>query len=112
MKLFGLLMVVFLSIFISADSRADYGMNSRQVGDGVWGGNHVEVSVENGEARIDFDCSTAVINGPFTVGRNGQFSLKGTFTKGMGGPVRKDSQPKQKPARFTGTVRGDTMTLN
>jgi hypothetical protein len=111
MKLLGQLAVLFLAFYMVSVGQTTRKVRGQQLGDGVWGGNHIEMAIENGQARIDFDCAGAVINGPLTMDRNGQFTLTGTFTKGSGGPVRKDSMPKEKPARFTGQVRGNTMTL-
>lgn len=111
MKLLGLFTALLLAFFTVSAAQTTKKVRGQQLGDGVWGGNHIQMTVENGQARIDFDCAGAVINGPFTMDRNGQFNFTGTFTKGSGGPIRKDSMPKEKPARFTGQVRGNTMTL-
>ena len=112
MKLPGLFTALLLAFFMVSTGQTTKKVRGLQLGDGVWGGNHIQMNVENGQARIEFDCAGAVINGPLTIGSNGQFTFVGTFTKGSGGPVRKDSMPKQKPARFSGQVSGNTMTLD
>jgi hypothetical protein len=111
MKILGLFTALLLAFFMVSTGQSTNRARGQQLGDGVWGGNHIQMTVENAQALIDFDCAEAVINGPLNIGSNGRFTFTGTFTKGSGGPVRKDSKPKEKPARFTGQVRGNTMTL-
>ena len=47
----------------------------------------------------------------FVVDSVGRFALDGTHTREHGGPIRSEEKPEKLPARYTGTVVGDAMTL-
>jgi hypothetical protein len=79
---------------------------------GNWGGQHINIRVTTQSAAIEYDCATGVIKGPLVVDRNGNFNLHGTHRMERGGPVRADATPKDIPATYTGSIRGNTMTLN
>ncbi len=62
-------------------------------------------------ATIEFDCGHGNIAQPITPDAAGEFSVAGTYTPEMGGPVRRDNPPRDLPATYKGTVNGDTMHL-
>ena len=78
---------------------------------GVWGGSHINIKVGAQSATIEYDCASGVITGPLVVDRNGHFNLKGTHRMERGGPVRADDDTQQTPATYTGSIKGNTMTL-
>ncbi|HEX5884461.1 MAG TPA: hypothetical protein VFY67_07935 [Pyrinomonadaceae bacterium] len=78
---------------------------------GVWGGQHIRIEVGAKSATIEYDCATGVIDGPLVVDSNGHFNLHGTHKMERGGPIRQGEEPKQHPAAYTGSIKGDTMTL-
>jgi hypothetical protein len=78
---------------------------------GVWGGPHINLEVGERSAKIEYDCASGVIDGPLGVDAEGRFSLRGTHAMERGGPVREDEEPRRVPATYTGTIKGDTMTL-
>lgn len=78
---------------------------------GAWGGEHVALQVSNSGARLELDCAHGEISGPLTVDKHGNFDMPGTFTPEHGGPIRKDENSNAQPARYTGHIEGDTMTL-
>lgn len=78
---------------------------------GVWGGQHIHIEVGEKSARIEYDCANGVINGPLTVDADGNFKLRGTHRMERGGPVRADDDAKDQPATYTGSIKGNTMTL-
>ena len=78
---------------------------------GAWGGDHISLEVGTKSASIEYDCAHGVIEGPLTLDVNGRFSLKGTHTPERGGPIRADQQARSLPAKFVGSVNGNTMTL-
>ena len=82
-----------------------------RIATGVWGGEHIRIEVGAKSATIEYDCATGVIDGPLVVDSNGHFNLRGTHRMERGGPVRQDEQPNQHPATYTGSIKGDTMTL-
>jgi hypothetical protein len=79
---------------------------------GNWGGQHINIKVTPQSATIEYDCATGVIQGPLVIDRNGNFNLHGTHRMERGGPVRADETPKDLPATYTGSIRGNSMTLN
>jgi hypothetical protein len=82
-----------------------------RVATGVWGGLHVNLEVGRNSAKIEYDCAHGAIEEPLVVDGNGKFELRGTFTQERGGPVRADETPESRPATYSGTIKGNTMTL-
>lgn len=78
---------------------------------GQWGGQHVGLVMGEQSGRFAYDCAAGIIDGPLTTDAAGRFTATGTHTPGQGGPDRIDYTPPSHPARYSGTVRGDTMTL-
>ena len=78
---------------------------------GNWGGQHINIKVTAQSATIEYDCATGVMQGPLVVDRNGNFKLHGTHHMERGGPVRADETPRESPATYTGSIRGNTMML-
>jgi len=78
---------------------------------GVWGGQHINIEVGEKSAKIEYDCANGVIDGPLVVDPNGSFNLRGTHRVERGGPVRADGESQGQPATYTGSIKGDTMTL-
>lgn len=77
---------------------------------GRWSGPHASIDMGPGGGTIDYDCAHGTI-GPLTVGRGGNFTAQGTHTPEHGGPVRADEVPPVLMTRYSGSVRGDRMTL-
>nr|ART35660.1 B449 [uncultured bacterium] len=82
-----------------------------RIATGVWGGLHINLEVGRNSAKIEYDCAFGAIEGPLVVDGNGKFELRGSFTQERGGPVRADETPESRPAIYSGTIRGNTMTL-
>ena len=78
---------------------------------GVWGGLHINIEVGEKSATIEYDCANGVIDGPLVVDTNGNFNLRGTHRMERGGPIRSDDDSKGQPATYTGSIKGNTMTL-
>ena len=75
---------------------------------GVWGGDHITLTVGETSARLDLDCAhgdipTRLPPAPFSVG--------GTFVRERGGPIREGDVPDSHPALYAASTSGDTMTL-
>ncbi|MBC7933677.1 MAG: hypothetical protein H7Z38_24210 [Rubrivivax sp.] len=77
---------------------------------GMWGGNHVRLEVQEGEARIEFDCAHGTL-GNIAPDSAGNFDVAGTFVAERGGPVRVGETGDGRPARFRGSVSDKTLTL-
>ena len=86
-------------------------MNIQRIPTGVWGGQHINIEVGEKSATIEYDCANGVINGPLTVDANGNFKLRGTHRTERGGPIRADDDSRGEPASYTGSIKGNTMTL-
>jgi hypothetical protein len=82
------------------------------VREGVWGGDHVRLSVREGGARVEFDCAHGEVGAQFALDAEGRFDLPGTYTREGPGPIRIGREPSARPARYAGRVEGQTMTLS
>ena len=79
---------------------------------GNWGGQHINMKVTAKSATIEYDCATGMIQGPLVIDGDGNFNLRGTHRMQRGGPTRADETPNDHPATYTGSIKGNTMTLN
>ena len=102
-----LLASLLLLISVTAETR-----KMQRIPTGNWGGQHINIKVTSQSATIEYDCATGVIQGPLAVDRNGNFNLRGKHRMERGGPVRANETPREIPATYTGSIRGNTMTLN
>ena len=102
-----LLFVAGLGLILAHDSQAQSG----RVPSGRWGGQHINLEVSANSAAIEYDCAHGAIQGPLDIDAQGRFKLKGTHTIERGGPVRKDESASTRPALYTGSIEGETMTL-
>lgn len=78
---------------------------------GDWGGDHVRLSVTDKDATVELDCAHGAIDVPIALDREGRFDAKGVFVPEHGGPVLRDEVPKREPARYQGSLEGESMTL-
>lgn len=78
---------------------------------GEWGGTHISMNVGEHSATIEYDCAHGEIPGPLNIDSEGKFQLPGTFTPERGGPVRADETQQAQSATYSGTIKGNTMTL-
>ena len=86
-------------------------MKQQRIATGVWGGQHINIKVGAKSATIEYDCASGVIDGPLVVDSSGNFKLHGTHSMQRGGPVRSDEEPRKVPATYTGSIKGNMMTL-
>jgi hypothetical protein len=98
----------------SVSSRAPRVVRARAGSDpalqGVWGGEHIGLTITSGGAGVEYDCAAGSIDQAFQPDASGRFDFGGTwwFTPPV---VFEDWQPDKKPARYSGVVQGKTMTL-
>ncbi len=76
---------------------------------GDWGGQSVNLAVEDAGAHIEFDCAHGTLTGPLSLDAEGRFSVPGTFFR-EGGPVRTDDPGT--PVRYSGHTDGQSMQLD
>jgi hypothetical protein len=77
-----------------------------------WGGEHVRIEFNDGEARVDFDCAHGTITDPLKSDSEGRFALNGTYVREGPGPTRLNVPRVSQPARYSGTIKNDEMSLN
>ena len=78
---------------------------------GAWGGQHITLAVTGSGATVQFDCAHGSIGEPMTVDANGHCAVAGTFVRQRGGPTRSDGSETPEAARYSGTLKGDTLTV-
>ena len=76
-----------------------------------WGGRDVSLQMTASGASIEFACGHGEITQSIRPNAAGEFSVTGTYTPEMGGPVRRDNPPRDLPATYRGVISGDTMQL-
>lgn len=76
-----------------------------------WGGAHARADVNADGVSFEFDCAHGAADGPLELGADGRFDLGGFFVAERGGPARAGRKEKRFPARYSGRVEGETMTL-
>ena len=77
---------------------------------GQWGGPHIGLTLDASGGRIEYDCAAGTID-PIIPIAGGRFTATGTHTPGWGGPAIEGQVLPTYAAQFSGTVRGDRMTL-
>lgn len=79
--------------------------------EGEWGGQHIGLVASDTGASIEYDCAAGTITGPLRLASRGEFDWRGVHFPGHGGPARIDERVEAHPARYTGRVNGESMTL-
>jgi|ERR1700752_110829 len=102
---------VVIGLFVLCTAVLVYSRMMEHIPRGEWGGSHISMNVSERSAKIEYDCASGEILGPLTIDSDGKFHLHGTFTRERGGPVRSDDTAKAETATYSGTIKGNTMTL-
>jgi hypothetical protein len=105
------LLVVVSFVLIIAASAASRPRKMQRMSTGSWGAPHIRIEVGPRSATIDYDCANGTIDGPLTLDSKGRFTWRGTHRRESPGPVRVESASDGQPVIYTGSVKGDTMTL-
>lgn len=79
---------------------------------GSWGGSHASLTVTAGGGHIEFDCAHGDVTAPIVVDRGGSFTTDGVFVQEHGGPIRVDEELAKRPARYSGRISGDSLSLD
>jgi hypothetical protein len=79
---------------------------------GKFGGNGAGLDATEAVMRLTFDCATGSIDGPIALDDQGRFDVSGRFERDGPGPARPDSPKGGEPARYTGRLEGETLTLS
>jgi hypothetical protein len=78
---------------------------------GDWGGDHAGLVATPDSGTLEYDCAAGRITEPIHPLSDGSIFVIGTHTPGHGGPIRIDEVLPKRPARYTGRVNGDQLTL-
>jgi hypothetical protein len=78
---------------------------------GVWGGDHVSLSVTDAGSHAEFDCAHGDTPTSLAVDVRHAFRVGGTFVREHGGPILLGEVPDSHPAVYFGTVTANTMVL-
>jgi hypothetical protein len=74
---------------------------------GLWGGDHIALTVEDRSAHVELDCAHGDI--PIRL-PDAPFTVAGTFVRERGGPIRVDETDSH-PAMYVASMSGSVMTL-
>ena len=105
------LLAVVCFVLIFAALAASRPRKMQRMSTGSWGAPHIRIDVGQHSATIDYDCANGTIDGPLTFDSKGRFTWRGTHRRESPGPTRVDDESKGSPALYTGSIKGDTMTL-
>jgi hypothetical protein len=75
---------------------------------GVWGGDHIALTVEVTSAHVELDCAHGNI--PIRL-PDAAFTVAGTFVREHGGPILVDETLDSRPALYVASMSGGVMTL-
>src|SRR5438132_4057222 len=76
---------------------------SRPMAPGLWGGDHIRMTIGRAGARLEYDCADSTIDQPIILDANGRFTAKGSYAPAHGGP-RREGQDASNRARYVGEV--------
>ena len=104
------------SVFVLSTVLASSGCSGSPAGPspaltGVWGGDHIALTVAGAGSHIEFDCAHGDIPGSIAVNAQNTFDVQGTYVREHGGPIRVGEVPDSHPAAYVGSVTATTMAL-
>ena len=76
-----------------------------------WGGVSIRLVVEAASASIEYDCAHGEITEALKIDKDGNFDARGVHVRERGGPIREGQTEQREPARYTGQISGNQMTL-
>ena len=78
---------------------------------GMWGGDHIALTVADAGTHVEFDCAHGDIPIPWMINARNEFDVSGTFVREHGGPIRVGEMPDSHPAAYVGSVTETMMVL-
>ena len=106
-----LIFLLWLTAIAASANSLQKDSKVRQVENGTWGGQHIELEIADDRSTIDFDCAHGSIDQRFQADSTGAFDLSGTYVEESPGPVRKGGREQTHRARYVGRIEGDAMTM-
>ena len=77
--------------------------------EGDWGGPDASLSLSRAGGMLNYTCGTGTMDSAWVLGRDGRLTATGEHFFG-GGPLPPAGRPPH-PARYSGSVEGDTLVL-
>ncbi len=86
---------------------------TRAVPNGVWGGEHIRMEVNDSGADIEFDCARGSISQPMELDDKGRFNVPGIYREETPAPAMVDGGLTASgiKATYTGTLSGSSLRL-
>jgi hypothetical protein len=85
----------------------------KRVPEGKWGGVGLLLEVGDDGAKVELDGAHGSIDGPLSLDAEGRFEANGTLVRERPGPTRAGGEGAgAEPARYRGTIAGETLTLD
>jgi hypothetical protein len=86
---------------------------TKAVSNGVWGGEHIRMEVNDSGADIEFDCARGSISQRLELDDKGRFKVQGIYIAETPAPAAVDSgvTPTGVKATYTGTLSGSSLRL-
>ncbi|MDB5824167.1 MAG: hypothetical protein JWR21_2871 [Herminiimonas sp.] len=78
---------------------------------GVWGGQHIGLTISDSGASLAYDCAHGTIDGQIRLDQTGRFSVNGIHVIGQPGPTTPGATINSHPARYDGQVQQDSLSL-
>ena len=78
---------------------------------GVWGAEHLTLTVNDTSSHLEFDCAHGDIPSALKTAADRTFVVSGTYVRERGGPIRENENLDAYPATYIGTVTAQTMQL-
>ena len=98
-------------VLLIASSGASRPRKMQRLPTGTWGGSHIQMEVEARSATIEYDCANGKIDGPLSIDSKGRFTWRGVHNREHPGPIRDNETSNSRPAIYSGSITGNTMTL-
>jgi hypothetical protein len=86
--------------------------SARRVPVGEWGGPHARLDVQEKAASLELDCARGTIDGALRLERGGRFKAKGLFRREGGAEMAQEAAAEGRPAQYSGTLKGNVLTLH
>ena len=84
---------------------------SRTLPMGIWGGDHITMTVDAAGAQIEFDCAVGAIVGPISLDSSNHFQVKGIYRSQSPAPMGADASDANN-AIYSGVVKGGKLHLD
>jgi hypothetical protein len=111
LKLIFVVLVFSFSFAFIWQERTCMSDRTRNVQNGMWGGEHIGLWVEDNRARIEYDCARGAIDQHIKVDSKGRFKVAGTYLRQRGGPETAGERPDNHSASYSGQVTGQKIIL-